>query len=65
VFYESDCQGRFFSLLIAFRCSSLQSAPSEVEKMNESAEGWAEQSFSAGSCLVLSIGPCRRLQAIR
>jgi len=36
-FYESDCQGRFFSLLIAFWFSPLQSAPSDLKEMNESA----------------------------
>ena len=36
-FYESDCQGQFFSLLIAFSFSPLQSAPSDLKKMNESA----------------------------
>ncbi|MDP9195115.1 MAG: hypothetical protein M3P06_25745, partial [Acidobacteriota bacterium] len=28
-FYESDCQGQFSSLLIAFRSSPLQSAPTD------------------------------------
>jgi hypothetical protein len=36
-FYESDCQGQFLSLLIAFWFSPLQSAPSDLKKMNESA----------------------------
>ena len=37
MFYESDCQGQFLSLLIAFWFSPLQSAPSDLKEMNESA----------------------------
>ena len=48
-FYESDCQGRNSSLLIAFSSSPLQSAPFDLNEMNANASGWAEQSFSADS----------------
>ena len=41
-FYESDCQGQFSSLLIAFSSSPLQSAPSVRSGTNESASGLAE-----------------------
>jgi hypothetical protein len=47
--YESDCQGRFSSLLIAFSSFPWQSAPSVPMGTIASASGWAEQSFSAGS----------------
>ena len=56
-FYESDCQGRFSSLLVAFSSFPLQSAPSVRSGTIVSASGWAEQSFSAGSCSVPSIDP--------
>ena len=48
-FYESDCQGRFSSLLIAFSSLPVQSALSVPMGTIASASGWAEQSFSAGS----------------
>jgi hypothetical protein len=54
-FYESDCQGRFFSLLIAFRLSPLQSAPSDPKRTSVSASGWAVQSSVSDSSSVLSI----------
>jgi hypothetical protein len=46
-FYESDCQGRFSSLLIAFSSSPLQSAPSDPMGTNRGASGWAEESADA------------------
>ncbi len=48
-FYESDCQGRFFSLLIAFRLLSLQSAPTDQTATIARQRGWAEQSYAADS----------------
>ena len=51
-FYESDCQGRFSSLLIAFRLASWQSVPSELVATIVSAYGWAEQSCVSDSCSV-------------
>src|SRR5205823_9247333 len=53
-FYESDCQGRVSSLLIAFSSFPLQSAPSDSRTTNGGASGWAEKSFSAGSSSVPS-----------
>src|SRR6185436_6705203 len=58
-FYESDCQGRFSSSLIAFRCFPLQSAPSDPKRTIVNASGWAVQSSVADSCSVFSIDPCR------
>ncbi len=54
-FYESDCQGRFSSSLIAFSSSPLQSAPSDSKPRSASAWGWAVQSRAADSSSVLSI----------
>src|SRR5436190_24264774 len=64
-FYESDCQGQFSSLLIAFSYFPLQSAPSDPKRTIADASGWAVQSSVANSCSVFSIDPCRRLQAAR
>jgi hypothetical protein len=54
-FYESDCQGRSSSLLIAFSSSPLQSAPSHSAQASVSAYGRAEQSFALDSSSVLSV----------
>lgn len=63
-FYESDWQGRFFSLLIAFSSSLLQSAPSYPTSTSVSASERAEQSFALDSSSVFSVDPgLRRLQA--
>ena len=59
-FYESDCQGRFSSLLIAFLVFPLQSAPSVPMGRIASARGWAEQSYAADSSSMLSRGPALR-----
>jgi hypothetical protein len=51
-FYESDCQGRFSSLLIAFRSSPWQSAPTDRNAAIVRTRGWAEQSYAADSSSV-------------
>jgi hypothetical protein len=56
-FYESDCQGQFSSLLIAFSFFPLQSAPSDLEEMGESVSGAGGQSFAWQSSSVFSIDP--------
>jgi hypothetical protein len=55
-FYESDCQGQFSSLLIAF-FFPLQSAPSDLKGMDESVSGAGGQSFAWQSSSVFSIDP--------
>jgi hypothetical protein len=62
-FYESDCQGQFSSLLIAFSSSPLQSAPSVPKRTIESASGWADQSFAAEPSSVSSSILCETLRA--
>jgi hypothetical protein len=56
-FYESDCQGRFSSLLIAVLSSPLQSALPDRKRTIVSAYGWAEQSFALASSSVFSVDP--------
>src|SRR6188474_1235809 len=51
-FYESDCQGQFSSLLIAFRSCPLQSAPTDRNAGIVRTRGWAEQSYAADSSSV-------------
>ena len=51
-FYESDCQGRFFSLLKAFRSYPLQSALTDRNAVIVRTRGWAEQSYAADSSSV-------------
>lgn len=51
-FYESDCQGQISSLLIAFRSSPLQSAPTDRNAAIVRTRGWAEQSYAADSSSV-------------
>lgn len=61
-FYESDCQGRFSSSLIAFR-SPQQSAPTVPRATRVRWNGWAEQSYASdASSMPLSIH-WRRSQA--
>jgi hypothetical protein len=55
-FYESDCQGRFSSLLIAFSSAPSQSAHSDLRGTSASARGWAVQSYASDSSSMLSIG---------
>src|SRR5688500_2059777 len=62
-FYESDCQGQFFSSLIAFSCFLWQSAPSDPKPKSASDRGWAEQSYAADSCPCARYVPLRRFQA--
>src|SRR5687767_7589458 len=56
-FYESDCQGRFSSLLIAFSSFPLQSALPDRKRTIVSAYGRAAQSFPLDSSPVFSIDP--------
>jgi hypothetical protein len=51
-FYESDCQGRFSSSLIAFRFFPLQSALTDRFATIVRTRGWAEQSFASDSSSV-------------
>jgi len=51
-FYESDCQGRFSSLLKAFRSYPLQSVSSDRNAAIVRTRGWAEQSYAADSSSV-------------
>ena len=48
-FYESDCQGQFSSLLIAFSSSLLQSAHSDPKWTTRDGYGWTVQSCVADS----------------
>jgi len=57
-FYESDCQGRVSSLLIAFWFLPLQSALSDPARTIVSACGWAVQSSVSDSSPAFSIDPC-------
>src|SRR5438105_15428514 len=51
-FYESDCQGQFSPLLIAFSSFLLQSAPTDRNAAIVRTRGWAEQSCAADSSSV-------------
>src|SRR5438045_717611 len=55
-FYESDCQGQFSSLLIAFSSSPWQSAHSDLKRTTASAREWAVQSYASDSSSMPSIG---------
>jgi len=62
-FYESDCQGRTSSSLIAFRLFPLQSAPTDRFATIVSTRGWAVQSFASDSSCCFRWSSMRRFQA--
>src|ERR1051325_6595402 len=57
-FYESDCQGQFSSLLIAFSSFLLQSAHSDPQRTTRDVYGWAVQSCVADSRSLFSERSC-------